>query len=194
MKAGHSFWYPLCLFASSYLWLWISWQRGHLSLCLLSLSRRKQQIRCLPQPKRSVYFFLMCTFCFILNSTDTLFTLRGDGWSSENRKTRKDESNKLLLYYVIGMLIVTYIGEYYSSSFMYLCVFFIRNKSEQHFGQRKLQKKTYMSTLPNVICFFFFCYLYVCFYVLKQRSVDSGQNSSFLFVIPVPILTKLHNA
>lgn len=41
--------------------------------------------------------------------------------------------NKLLLYYVIEMLIVTYIDEYYNSSFMYLCVCFIQNQDDQHF-------------------------------------------------------------
>lgn len=69
--------------------------------------------------------------------------------------------NKVLLYNVIGMLIVTYIDEYYRSSSMYLCVFYTKQRKliKVWDGEKSIAKDL-VSTLPNVFMLFM-CFVFL---------------------------------
>lgn len=75
--------------------------------------------------------------------------------------------NKVLLYNVIGMLIVTCIDEYYRSSSMNLCVFYTK--------QRKLikiwdGKKSIAKELLCQHCQMFFFVLFICIFLLFSKN------------------------
>lgn len=84
--------------------------------------------------------------------------------------------NKVVLYNIIGMLIVTYIDEYYRSSSMYLCVFYTKaEKGDQNFGS--IPKENYCVNIAK--CLFFMLFMFIsCFFLSNVHVLHAyrGQN------------------
>lgn len=129
-----------------------------------------------------LFFWRGCApLMFFSNATDTTITLmRGKGW-------RRIWMNKVVLYNVIGMLIVTYIDDYYRSTSMYLCVLYKNKERGSTFWMEKksIAKENYcVSTLPNV---YFLCYLWLfpVFLVMYFMHTEAKIFNSYYSSVPI---------